>query len=285
MAVATATRSKATKVKTTRKTKKNGTLKEAGLDLGRFNIIAPVWIDFFVWVQGRNILVPRAMDEKVSDQMARQQAGKPTKSKKETTRDFIDEAYSGLYRFEKVITDSDTGEEVTMGAPCQGTVYGIQAVAMKKAIVRPFKTIDGKSMQDANGQFHIDGAAKDWRGRDDLIPIIANPVKQLSYTELEVANVMDMTQKEMKVAMHEAHKYGANMRDDIVRVSSGASMPRYRMEFQDWKIPFNVRFNKDWVSHDILIGAIDRAGMEVGLCENRPEKSGDNWGTFQVATN
>ena len=262
----------------TKNSKKNSTPDK------RINILNRTWWDLNATVAGRVRLVPRAMDQKVSDDIAKKQAKVATKSTKDTARDFIDEAYSGLYRFEKTITDEDTGEEITMGAPCEGTIYGIKAVALKKAIVRPFKTIDKYSMQDAKGGFHIEGAARCWRGKDDLIPIIADPVKQLSYTEREVAKMLDMTTKEMEEAMHEAHKYGANMRDDIVRIQSGASIPRYRMEFNTWKIPFVVSFNKDWVSEEILVNAIDRAGMEVGLCENRPEKSGDNWGTFQLVT-
>ena len=253
----------------------------------RINILNRAWCDLSATIAGRQRIVPRAMDQKVSDEIAKKQAKVATKSSKDTARDFIDEAYSGLYRFEKIITDDDTGEEVTMGAPCEGTIYGIKAVALKKAVVRPFKTIDKYSMQDAKGGFHIEGPegkVKDWRGRDDLIPIIAEPVKQLSYTEIEVAKMLDMTTAEMESAVHEAHLYGANMRDDIVRIQSGASIPRYRMEFNTWKIPFVVSFNRDWVSEEILINAIDRAGMEVGLCENRPEKSGDNWGTFQLVT-
>lgn len=268
----------------TRKNKRNGTSKKLGMNLGKFNILVRTWFDMAACIAGLVRIVPRAMDQKVSDDIAMKQAGKATKSTKDTPRDFIEEAYSGLYRFEKVITDEDTGEEITMGAPCDGTIYGIKAVALKKAIVRPFKTIDKYSMQDAKGGFHIEGAAKCWRGKDDLIPIIADPVKQLSYTEREVAKMLDMTTKEMEVAVHEAHKYGANMRDDIVRIQSGASIPRYRMEFNTWKIPFIVSFSKDWTSEEILVNAIDRAGREVGLCENRPEKSGDNWGTFQLVT-
>ena len=265
----------------TKKTKKNGAAGKLGADLGRVSILVRTWCTLPATIVGLNRIVPRAMDQKVSDEIAKKQAGKATKGTKESARDFIDEAYSGLYMFEKTIK-GDNGKTITMGSPCDGTIYGVKAVALKKAIVRPFKTIDKYSMQDAKGGFHIEGTAKDWRGRDDLIPIIADPVKQLSYTEVEVAKMLDMTQKEMKVAMHEAHKYGANMRDDIVRIQSGASMPRYRMEFNTWKIPFTMEFNRDWVSAEILYNAIDRAGKEVGLCENRPEKSGDNWGTFHL---
>lgn len=252
----------------------------------RINILNRTWCDLSATIAGRNRLVPRAMDQKVSDEIAKKQAKVATKSSKDDARDFIHEAYSGLYRFENTIPcDPMNGEdETTLGSPCEGTIYGIKAVALKKAVVRPFKTIDKYSMADARGGFHIEGAAKCWRGRDDLIPIISEPVKQLSYTEIELAKMLDMTTDEMEDAVHEAHLYGANMRDDIVRIQSGASIPRYRMEFNTWKIPFVVSFNKDWVSEEILINAIDRAGMEVGLCENRPEKSGDNWGTFQLVT-
>ena len=255
------------------KTAKNGAAKRASAK--KINILVKTWMTLFLTISGLNRLVPKAMDAKASEGIIKKQMKLTTKSTKEEARNPIEEAMACLYRFQS--------EDGSMGEAVNGTVFGIKAVALKKAVVRPFKTIDKYSMADARGGFHVEGAGKCWMGRDDLIPIIADPIKKLSYTEKEVASWLDLTDKEMLDQLKDYHKYGCCMREDIVRLQSGVSIPRYRMEFPTWKIPFEVRFNSDWVSEEILINAIDRAGSEVGLCENRPEKSGDNWGTFEVS--
>jgi hypothetical protein len=241
----------------------------------RINILVKTWLTLFLTISGLNRLVPKAMDAKASEGIIKKQMKLTTKSSKEEARDPIQEAKACLYRFQS--------EDGKLGGPVNGTIFGIKAVALKKAGTRPFKTIDKFSMADARGGFHVEGAGKCWMGRDDLIPIIADPIKELSYTEREIAGWLDLTEKEMLEQVAGYHKYGCQIREDIVRLQSGVSIPRYRMEFPKWKIPFEVRFNSDWCSEEILINAIDRAGSEVGLCENRPEKSGDNWGTFEVA--
>ena len=237
------------------------------------NILVKTWLLIKMTIEGLNRLVPRAMDAKVAEDIILKQMKMATKSTKEEARDPVVEAKSGLYRFAL----GGYGSEV------MGTIYGLKAVALKKAVVRPFKTIDKYSMQDAKGGFHVLPAGKCWMDRDDLIPIISTPVKGLSFTEKQIAEWTKLAEAEMLTLMEEEHKYGCSIREDIVRIQSGASIPRYRCEFNTWKIPFEVEYNSDWCSAEILYNAIDRAGREVGLGENRPEKSGDNWGTFRVA--
>ncbi len=253
-------------VKTTKKSTNGATPK-------CINILVKTWKLLNLTIEGRQRLVPRAMDAKVSEDIIKKQMKLATKSSKDSARNPVVEAKSGTYRFAL----NGHGEEV------EGTIFGIKAVALKTAVVRPFKSIDKYSMQDAKGGFHVIAAGKCWMGRDDLIPIISEPVEGLSHTEKQIAEWTGLSEAEMLTLMEEEHKYGGCIREDIVRIASGVSIPRYRVEFNTWKIPCDVEFNSDWCSEEILINAIDRAGREVGLCENRPEKSGDNWGTFQVS--
>ena len=96
------------------------------------NILVKTWLLIKMTIEGLNRLVPRAMDAKVAEDIILKQMKMATKSTKEEARDPVVEAKSGLYRFAL----GGYGSEV------MGTIYGLKAVALKKAVVRPFKTID-----------------------------------------------------------------------------------------------------------------------------------------------
>lgn len=74
------------------------------------------------------------------------------------------------------------------------------------------------------------------------------------------------------------------MRTDMVRLENGAADVRYRPEFRDWHMDVKIEYNADVVNPDTLVALLSTAGFAVGLGENRPEKSGDSWGRFNVAT-
>ena len=117
----------------------------------------------------------------------------------------------------------------------------------------------------------------------ELVPVIAPPIKKLNYKEKLLAGAMHWSEDEMLVALETEHRYGACLREDDVRVGQGTADIRYRGAFPTWKIPFTVAYDESAVKLEVLCEAIDRAGRSVGICENRPEKSGDRWGTFQLA--
>ena len=165
-----------------------------------------------------------------------------------------------------------------------GSLYGIPAVAPKMATTRAFKFMDGFSMVDAKGFCHVMSAGKDIEETNELVPILAPPVKGLNYKEKLLAGELGWSEDEMLEALKVPHKYGACLREDDVRIgpAGGTADIRYRAAFNTWKIPFTVRYNTNQVSLEQLITAIDDGGQMVGICENRPEKSGNNWGTYTV---
>ena len=72
------------------------------------------------------------------------------------------------------------------------------------------------------------------------------------------------------------------MRTDTVRLESGTTTLRYRPEFLSWSVTVTIRFNAEVFSADQIIGLLNLAGFHGGVGENRPQKSGDNWGMFHV---
>lgn len=71
------------------------------------------------------------------------------------------------------------------------------------------------------------------------------------------------------------------MREDLVRVGAGSADLRYRPEFRNWTVELAIEFDGDLLQPNDILTLFDRAGFGVGLCESRPEKSGEN-GRFKV---
>ena len=212
-------------------------------------------------------LVVHRFSEKRRRQMREKQMG--IKASGKEAKQPVDLMKDTLYRFP---------EEVN------GTIFGVPAVGLKKATVRAFKGMDNFTMVDAKGFFHICGK-KDEEETTDLIPVIAPPITELNFKEKLLAKVLKWTEEEMKEALKVEHKYGACLREDDVRGGQGTADIRYRGAFPTWRIPFTVEYNPSAVSLQQLCTAIDRGGRGVGICENRPEKSGDRWGTYQMVLN
>jgi len=74
------------------------------------------------------------------------------------------------------------------------------------------------------------------------------------------------------------------MRSDMVRNDDGGADIRFRGEFlAGWRCRLRIRYNANVISAQWILLLLSAAGFGVGVLENRPEKSGDIWGTFRVA--
>lgn len=79
-------------------------------------------------------------------------------------------------------------------------------------------------------------------------------------------------------------KKGPEPDQRMVRVGNfGNKKPalRTRAIFKEWEITFTVQYRPDIISPEMLVNLFENAGFSVGLCEYRPEKTG-NLGMFRV---
>jgi len=72
------------------------------------------------------------------------------------------------------------------------------------------------------------------------------------------------------------------MREDMVRVGMGSADLRYRAEFKNWHMDFDLEYNASGaMSLEQIINCINAGGYACGIGEWRPEKDGD-FGRFHV---
>ena len=74
------------------------------------------------------------------------------------------------------------------------------------------------------------------------------------------------------------------MREDYVRIAHGGPDVRFRPEFKDWTMTFEMEYNENTYSIEQLINFINLGGFSCGLGEMRIEKGG-NFGSYEVKTN
>ena len=70
------------------------------------------------------------------------------------------------------------------------------------------------------------------------------------------------------------------IREDIVRVGSGATDLRYRPMFHQWGVRVIVQIDHEILNEQDVVNLVNRAGFSVGVGEWRPEKGGE-YGRFE----
>lgn len=72
------------------------------------------------------------------------------------------------------------------------------------------------------------------------------------------------------------------MREDMVRIGMGSADLRYRGEFKNWFMEFDLEYNKNGdMTLEQIINCINAGGYSVGIGEWRPEKDGQ-FGMFHI---
>lgn len=74
-----------------------------------------------------------------------------------------------------------------------------------------------------------------------------------------------------------------SMREDYVRIAHGGTDVRFRPEFKEWTMTFDMEYNENTYSLEQLINFINLGGFSCGLGEMRAEKGGNN-GAYEVLT-
>ena len=72
-------------------------------------------------------------------------------------------------------------------------------------------------------------------------------------------------------------------REDVVRLPTGSADLRYRCGYENWAAKLTLQVDPDILSAEQVHHLLERAGFSIGLCEARPQKSGD-WGQFKLIT-
>lgn len=124
--------------------------------------------------------------------------------------------------------------------------YGIPASGLKNCAVSACKFVDGVPMTRAKGAFFVMEEAE-------------------GLVRLNVKGRPEVDERMVAVG-----PFGRKVK-----------MARFRPRFDKWSCTFKVVYDPDTLSAEQLLNLYERAGFSVGLCEYRPEKSG-NLGMFSV---
>lgn len=80
--------------------------------------------------------------------------------------------------------------------------------------------------------------------------------------------------------------YGTAMKqEDMARVETGQPYVTVRAAYHDWSAKIRIRWDADQFSLVDVTNLLSRVGMQVGICEGRPDSknsAGCGWGTFEI---
>lgn len=199
---------------------------------------------------GDSPLIMHAWSEKAKKMMLDAQQGKKkgkVKDVRNPVREFIDSMYwlSGYPE----ISDNATEEECEIAfkqAIANGARFGFPCSAFKQA---------------GNSAEYRAGLVKNQMGLRAAYYIVPNDGEFL-----------------------EIHSDPPIMREDMVKIGMGTADLRYRGEFRNWYVEFDMVYaEKFGFDLESLMSVIDMGGMACGVGEWRPEKDG-SFGQYHIAT-
>jgi hypothetical protein len=120
---------------------------------------------------------------------------------------------------------------------------GFPAAGLKRAACNAFRFADGIKKIEIAGALHVEPG-------HELVPIISDPPL---------------------------------VREDTVKISMGQTDLRFRPEYRNWRMEFEVVYNERAISAEQIVNLFNIAGFGIGIGEWRPERQGQ-FGMFHVAT-
>lgn len=75
--------------------------------------------------------------------------------------------------------------------------------------------------------------------------------------------------------------------ESMVRLATGVCDISVRPQWIEWGAKLRIRYDADQFTANDVANLVNRAGMQVGVCEGRPGSSNSNgmgWGTFEIST-
>lgn len=143
--------------------------------------------------------------------------------------------------------------------------FGFKASGFKAGAVDAIRQIETLTMEQTKRLFFIFGA-EDTRAA--FVKITGADFKKPAVPEIEC-------------------EYGDNpgvwVRIGAKGKGKGTPQIRYRATFKIWTATLWVMFNPNWISREQIVNLINIGGMVAGAGEDRPGKSGNTGGMYEVA--
>ena len=127
---------------------------------------------------------------------------------------------------------------------------GLPCAAIRAAMIAACRTVDGLPMTRAKGAFFIKADGRDAEDGTPIVRINGTPV-------------------------HDTRP---------VRLESGVADMRNRPRYDDWWVEVKIEYDADMLSANDVGNLLGRAGMQVGLCELRPQGPNSYGGDFGMFT-
>lgn len=200
-----------------------------------------------VTIVGTTPLIVHNWAEKEKREMLEKQTGKKTGKKHEIKipmNDFMNSLHWLTEKPENGKTDEEA-EQIWDEAVSNGARFGFPVTGIKQSILTgAYRAGLDVKMTELRGVMYMTGATE--VSTNDIAEIIG-PTPEI--------------------------------REDMVRVGgvSKSADIRYRAEFKEWQIPFNIQYHSDGkYTIEQLVNLINYGGFYVGIGEWRPEKDGQN---------
>jgi hypothetical protein len=107
----------------------------------------------------------------------------------------------------------------------------------------------------------------------------------MTRTKMALWILADGSDEETGMPLVRIHAKKPERTEMPVRNDNGSADIRVRPMWREWHATVRVQFDADMIDMQSVINLLNRAGLQVGVCEGRPfskNSAGMGWGTFAV---